>query len=221
MLIQHATGNSTEFLTEYEGFYLHRDIVNDWQFLVKAAAENGFELAIASAFRDFNRQLTIWNEKALGKRPVLDNDGLPIDMSVLSEDERVFAIMRWSAIPGASRHHWGTDIDIYDRAALPAGYKLQLTGDETKSGGLFEPMHKWLDTCIENQQGFDFFRPYKGRKGVAEEPWHLSHKLVSADFEACQSESGLYAFYTGLDGLMLKEAILRNFTFLYESYISC
>ncbi len=38
-----------------------------------------------------------------------------------AEAERVAAILVWSALPGASRHHWGTDCDVIDAAALPPG----------------------------------------------------------------------------------------------------
>jgi len=52
------------------------------------------------------RQAEIWNAKAAGLRPVLDANEQPIDTGTLSERELVFAILRWSALPGASRHHW-------------------------------------------------------------------------------------------------------------------
>ena len=41
--------------------------------------------------------------------------------------------MRWSAIPGSSRHHWGTDLDVYDAAAVTPDYQVQLTPQEWKA----------------------------------------------------------------------------------------
>ena len=35
-------------------------------------------------------------------------------------------ILEWSALPGASRHHWGSEFDVFDLAALPEGYRVQL-----------------------------------------------------------------------------------------------
>ena len=49
------------------------------------------------------------------------------------------------AIPGTSRHHWGTDLDVYDAAALPADYRLELSPAEVAPGGLFDSLHRWLD----------------------------------------------------------------------------
>ena len=38
------------------------------------------------------------------------------------------AILLWSALPGASRHHWGTDFDVFDRAAVPPDYRAAVDG---------------------------------------------------------------------------------------------
>ncbi|SPY94009.1 D-alanyl-D-alanine carboxypeptidase [Proteus mirabilis] len=66
----------------------------------------------ASFIRSFERQLAIWNGKFEGTRPVLDAESQPIDIQTLSEGQRCEAILKWSALPGASRHHWGTEIDF-------------------------------------------------------------------------------------------------------------
>jgi len=47
----------------------------------------------------------------------------------------VRAILHWSALPGASRHHWGTEIDVIDRAALADGRKAQLIPAEYGADG--------------------------------------------------------------------------------------
>ncbi|MDN5681542.1 MAG: M15 family metallopeptidase, partial [Ewingella sp.] len=79
-----------------------------------AARLAGFNLQPASTFRDFERQLAIWNGKFRGERPVLDKESRPVEVASLSDAERCELILRWSALPGASRHHWGSDLDIYD-----------------------------------------------------------------------------------------------------------
>ena len=85
----------------------------------------GFNLQVASSWRSFERQLAIWNGKWRGA-PLLDADNQPLDALQLGDMERLHAIPRWSALPGTSRHHWGTDLDIYDPDCLPAGTKLAL-----------------------------------------------------------------------------------------------
>jgi len=87
--------------------------------LRRAARHAGLELVAVSGFRDFDRQLEIWNAKYAGTRPVLDAAGALLDMAVLEPAQRIDAILRWSALPGASRHHWGTDFDLIDAGAVP------------------------------------------------------------------------------------------------------
>ena len=48
------------------------------------------------------------------------------------------AILVWSALPGASRHHWGTDLDVFDRAVQPPGEPLELLARHYEPGGRFE-----------------------------------------------------------------------------------
>lgn len=139
------------------------------------AREAGFELVIASGFRSYQRQLAIWNGKARGLRPVHDDRGAQLDLGELAPRERLRAIMRYSAIPGTSRHHWGTDLDVYDAAAVPADYRLQLSPQEVAPGGPFDALHCWLDERMARGASHGFYRPYaRDRGGVAPERWHLS-----------------------------------------------
>jgi LAS superfamily LD-carboxypeptidase LdcB len=142
-----------------------------------AAAEHGFDLIPFSTFRDFDTQLRIWNDKFSGKKTLYDRDGKPLDFASLSPPEIVRAILYWSALPGASRHHWGTEIDVVDAAAMPDGYSVKLLPEETQPGGLFHPLHQWLDGNIAR---FGFFRPYaRYVGGMFPEPWHLSYAPIS------------------------------------------
>ncbi|HVY83324.1 MAG TPA: M15 family metallopeptidase [Steroidobacteraceae bacterium] len=155
------------------GSRLHVDAVAAVLQLRAAAARAGIELAIVSSFRDFERQTAIWNGKYRGERPLLDRAGRPLDAASLDESARVDAILLWSALPGASRHHWGTDFDVIDRAAVPRDYRPQLTAEEFAPGGPFAPLNDWLGLHLAR---FGFFRPYTtDRGGVQPEPWHLSY----------------------------------------------
>ena len=102
----------------------------------EAATADGIDLRPASAFRSFDAQLTIWLRKWNGERPLYDASGLLIDYATLNEAGRVSAILEWSALPGASRHHWGSEFDVFDFAAMPPDYRLQLLPNEyaTDSG---------------------------------------------------------------------------------------
>ena len=53
-----------------------------------------------SSFRDFARQLAIWNAKFSGETPLYDADGRTLEAARLAPEERIAAILRWSALPG-------------------------------------------------------------------------------------------------------------------------
>jgi LAS superfamily LD-carboxypeptidase LdcB len=141
------------------------------------ALKSGIDLVPASTFRDFGRQLSIWNDKYYGRRALLDAAGRPLDAKRLSDQQIVDAILLWSALPGASRHHWGTEIDVIDRAALPAGEQARMVPQDYRDGGVFEKLGRWIPQhCAD----FGFFLPYDvDRGGVQPEPWHLSYAPVS------------------------------------------
>ena len=110
-----------------------------------------------SGFRDFEAQLRIWNTKYRGERPLYDEAGNIRDHAQPGRRQLIAGILCWSALPGASRHHWGTDLDVIDRAAMPENYRFRLLPEEYESGGVFHRLHAWLD---ENIARFGFFRPY-------------------------------------------------------------
>ena len=152
---------------------LHRSVVAPLSQMRRAASVAGLDLALASTYRDFDTQVRIWNEKWTGRRPLTDRAGTVLDAGALAPAARVAAILAWSAPPGASRHHWGTDFDVFDRAALAPGYRLALVPAEYSAGGPFAALSAWLEA---NMARFGFYRPYRtDRGGVAPEPWHLSH----------------------------------------------
>jgi LAS superfamily LD-carboxypeptidase LdcB len=162
---------------------LHYAVVTSLLAMRNAAARAGIDLVPVSSFRDFERQLTLWNRKWRGERTLYDRAGHALDHAKLREAERVDAILCWSALPGGSRHHWGTDIDVIDAAAQPAGYEVQLLPAEYAPSGVFARLTAWLD---DNMQRFGFHRPYgTDRGGAGIEPWHLSYSPVaSAAIEA-------------------------------------
>lgn len=156
---------------------LHIYAVDAFLGLRRAAAAEGFDLAPVSSFRDFARQLAIWNRKWSGEIALNGPDGNALDAARLSAAGRVDAILHWSALPGASRHHWGTDLDLIDRRALPPGYRVRLVPAEYTPPGPFAPLAQWLEL---NAARFGFFRPFRGiLSGVQAEPWHFSFAPVA------------------------------------------
>lgn len=197
---------------------IHRDAIQAFLDLQSAAAVAGFDLQIVSGFRDFERQMKIWRDKAEGRRVVLDDNSQPLDLARLSDAEKALAIMRWSALPGCSRHHWGSDFDVYDAAAVAADYQVQLVPDEVEAGGVFAPLHDWLDAFIQNNP-HTFFRPYaEDRGGIAPERWHLSYLPVARRFEAVFDVEALVAIWR-LHQLPLLDAIIALPTHKLQRYL--
>lgn len=156
---------------------LHYEAVASFLSMRDAARDAGIDLVASSSFRDFDQQVAIWNGKWLGERPLFDRKGEPLSGQSLNEPDRVNAILCWSAIPGGSRHHWGSDLDVFDAAAVPEGYKVQLLPQEYAATGLFAKLADWLEA---NMHRFGFFRPFReDRGGVSPEPWHLSYAPVA------------------------------------------
>jgi LAS superfamily LD-carboxypeptidase LdcB len=196
---------------------VHRAVVAPLLALQRDAAAAGFELAIASSFRSYERQSLIWNGKASGQRPVYDQHEQLLDMNKLDDWQKAQAILRWSALPGASRHHWGTDLDIYDCSAVPEGYQLQLSQAEVSEGGPFYRFHCWLDEQIAAGRAHGFFRPYnEDRGGVAPEPWHISYAPVARLYQQQLKLSDLRALW---QSLALAESILAHAEMIYQTYI--
>jgi LAS superfamily LD-carboxypeptidase LdcB len=193
-----------------------------FQRLRARAAAAGFDLVAASTHRSFDRQLHIWNCKAAGIRPVFSDHGAEIDLQALSPAERVHAILRFSALPGASRHHWGTDLDVFDAAAVSGGYRVQLSPDEVEAGGPFAPLHDWLDACMSAGESEGFFRPYNvDRGGVAAERWHLSYApLARACDGLVTAELLRWGWDRAKEPLLLRQAVEGELESLVERYVA-
>jgi LAS superfamily LD-carboxypeptidase LdcB len=212
------TGRTREHLTALDGteVLVHVEMKEPFRRLQKRAGKKGFDLRIVSSFRDFESQLRIWNAKARGERPLLDAAGTPLDFATLTPEAIASAILRWSAVPGASRHHWGTDIDVYDAKALPADYKIQLVPAEVNEGGMFAPLHDWLDEFMWEE---GFFRPYQeDQGGVSPERWHLSYAPVSQSFRQHYKPDLLRTTLQAAD-IALKDVLLRQVDTIFTKYV--
>lgn len=146
----------------------------------RAKAE-GFNLTVASGYRDYSRQLAIFNAKARAERPVHDDQGRALCRDDFDDRAWLHAILRFSALPGTSRHHWGTDFDLWDAAAVATDYVLSLSPEEYAPTGPFADFTAWLSERIDADDAEGFYRPYdRDRGGVAPEPWHVSFRPSAA-----------------------------------------
>lgn len=219
MNVEILTGCTSCHLKEYQpNIWLHGEVLEAVGLLQKNAAQAGFNLSMASGFRSFERQLAIWNAKAAGEKAVFDKHGQRIDHRTFNDEALMWAILRWSALPGTSRHHWGTDMDVWDSAAVAADYRLQLSPEEYTGDGPFEPLMKWLEEQIANG-ATDFYRPYCiDLGGVMPEPWHLSYQPVARQFSE-QLNADIVAELIEGSNIALKEAILDNITEIMHRFV--
>ncbi len=150
-----------------EGINLRKEAHDAFVLMKKAAYSAGFDIKMISSYRDFYRQEAIWERKYIS---YTEEEGmLPIDA--------IAKIIEYSTIPGTSRHHWGTDIDIID--GYPKVNGDVLVPEKFEEGGPFEPFKKWLD---KNAEKFGFYLVYTDdyfRKGFKYEPWHYSYAPLS------------------------------------------
>lgn len=179
MTPQELTGRARSHILQFSEprFAAHPKAARAFLELRDAGRKEGLELSVFSGFRDFEAQARIWRLKATGERTLYDAQGQALDFAALSPAQVVEAILRWSALPGASRHHWGSELDLIDLNAMPPGYRVELLPAEYATGGVFARLNQWLG---EHLSEFGFFRPYaQDLGGVAPEPWHASFAEVS------------------------------------------
>ena len=212
------TGRTATHVLEVAGAActLHAGAAAALLALAAAAREDGIQLTVISSFRDFQRQAAIWNAKFRGERELLDRSGRALEHRELDEGALVEAILHWSALPGASRHHWGTDVDVIDTAAAPAGYRPRLVKEEFGKRGVFAKLDGWLTT---NMQRFGFFRPYSSdRGGVVPEPWHLSYAPLAVPALGALTVE-LLAEAVGESALCGKDLVLARLPEIHARYV--
>lgn len=150
-----------------EGINLRKEAHDAFIKMKQAAYQAGVDLKIVSSYRNFYRQEAIWERKYTQFTEI---DGLsPLDA--------IEKIITYSTIPGTSRHHWGTDIDIIDGYGKTTGDVL--VPGKFEEGGPFENFKNWMD---ENSEEFGFYLVYTNepkRKGFKYEPWHYSYASIS------------------------------------------
>jgi LAS superfamily LD-carboxypeptidase LdcB len=213
------TGRSSAHVREVPelGCILHSDALAQTLAMCAAARAVGIDLAVVSGFRDFERQVAIWNAKYCGERELLNRDGRAVRPAHLSASDRVDAILAWSALPGASRHHWGTDIDVIDRAAVAWDYRPRLVRAEFDRDGPFARLDGWLTA---NMAAFGFFRPYvRDRGGVQPEPWHLSFAPLAVPALAALTPEVLEAALVQ-SSIQGRETVLARLPQIYARYVT-
>lgn len=148
--------------TDGDTYFLHHLTYEAFKKMHAAAAADGITLTIISATRPFQRQKQIWEAKWTGARLV---GGKNLSKSIPNPRQRALKILEYSSMPGTSRHHWGTDVDLNE---LENEYF-------TQGRGLKE--YEWL---VANAGRFGFCQVYSEKgtdrpDGYNLEKWHWSY----------------------------------------------
>ena len=192
-----------------EGLYLHKESLKAFIGMWEKAKAEGFNFTIKSATRNFNYQKSIWDRKWTGE--TLLEGSINAKETYKSNYQRAIAIMRFSSMPGTSRHHWGTDIDLN-----------AFTNEYFESGqGLAE--YNWL---LKNAESFGFVQVYTdkastGRTGYEEEKWHWSYKPISSLCQDVAEKHILNSDISGFDGADAAEQIDVKQNYIFGIDKSC
>ncbi len=150
-----------------DGINLRKEAHDAFVAMKKAAYSDGIEIKVVSSFRNFERQEQIWDRKYL---KFTQDDGM-------KPMQAIDKIIEYSTIPGTSRHHWGTDIDLIDGGARTEGDVL--VPEKFEGDGPFTAFKEWMD---KHANTYDFYLVYTNepkRRGFKYEPWHYSYAPIS------------------------------------------
>lgn len=138
--------------------FLLKEVADAFEKMYRAAEKEGFRLTLISGFRSFSHQKRIWQKKHKTNPYLYEN-----------EEMRILKIMEYSAMPGTSRHHWGSDIDV---VSLKNSFFEKGYGQE---------VFLWLK---KNGNRFGFRQVYTAGRahGYKEERWHFTYFPLSTEY---------------------------------------
>lgn len=168
--------------------YMLEEAFLQYKKMHKAAKKEGLDLKIVSAARNFDDQKRIWERKWNGQTTL--SNGMNLAKVRMNDEQKARMILLYSSMPGTSRHHWGTDIDIND------------VEEEYFEGAKGQREYEWLD---KNASKYGFCQVYseKGENrpnGYEEEKWHWSYMPIADKYLAKAKEELNYEMISGFDG---------------------
>ena len=147
-------------MSSRRGLFLRTEACDAFKTMHDAAARDGIALTALSATRPFGHQAAIWNRKwnrpqTMGMAPV----------------DRARHILLYSSMPGSSRHHWGTDVDIFS-----------LEPEDFAEGTQGAKVISWLRERGKEFGFVEVYTPETDRPGYQPEAWHWSYAPLSSAY---------------------------------------
>jgi len=140
--------------------FLIYPVYEAYKKMYEAALADSVKLIITSGHRTFVEQVCEWE---------LRWNNPETNITFANDVEKAKYVLQYRSMPGTTRHHWGTDIDLNS---------LKLAYYQTTEG---EKVYNWLK---ENAATFGFYQSYtifdeKRPTGYREEKWHWSYKPLA------------------------------------------
>ena len=154
--------------TRKDSIYLRWPAYEAFKSMHAAALQDSIQLEIISATRDYWAQSRIWEGKWNGSRKV---KGADLSKTLPDTKQRALKILEYSSMPGTSRHHWGTDIDLN---ALENAYF---------ESGPGKRIYDWLKANAGEYGYCQVYTPFGESRstGYFEEKWHWSYMPVATE----------------------------------------
>lgn len=148
---------------------LREEAYNAFKKMQTKALKSNIKIGVVSSYRSFTHQKRIWERKFKNNK----TNGLSII-------ENIKKIIEYSTIPGTSRHHWGTDIDIYQtNVKQPRSLLLE---KNFHNNGAFCKLKEWMDIYAKDYGFYLVYTDLPNRKGFKYEPWHYTYKPLSSKY---------------------------------------
>lgn len=158
-----------------ESILLEEETYQAFSLMRSKALKENIGLKIVSGYRSFERQKEIWEWKF----KQLTQTKTPT--------EAISEIMTYSSIPGTSRHHWGTDIDLIDESVSAPKGDLLLQ-EHYHGDAAFSKMKTWMKR-YSSDFGFELvYTQNTNRTGFNYEPWHYTYVPKAKPYLKLQSQ---------------------------------
>ena len=167
--------------------YLRKEAYDAFLEMRLAAKAEGIDLLIVSAMRNFNYQKGIWERKWTGTTKVR---GKNLTLTHPDPVQRAEKILKYSSMPGTSRHHWGTDID------------LNTLNNEWFDAGQGKKLYDWMTKNAGKYGYCQVYSPIDTQRptGYQEEKWHWSYMPLASEYLSAYIRSVDYEKLTGFKG---------------------
>ena len=166
--------------------HIQEEVLNAYLKMRTAALAEGVNLQIISGTRTFYDQKAIWERK-------WETNFAETKDSLATANK----ILLFSSMPGTSRHHWGTDIDLnsLEDIYFQSGEGLKIYNWLKAHAGEFGFCQTYSDKVETNRTGYSM------------EKWHWSYMPLSSKYLSAYVSTITYADIKGFKGDNLPERI--------------